>query len=57
MPVCRRLWSLANLNLRVVNMRQHLVEVAHVEKGSADRAVVEMIGLNFGEARRSPEAR
>ena len=32
-------------HLRVVNMRQHLGLIAHVEQRSADRAFVEMIGL------------
>jgi len=36
---------LAYFNLRVVNMRQHLGLIAHVEQRSADRAFVEMIGL------------
>jgi hypothetical protein len=31
-------------------MLQHLVEVAHVDIGPADRAIVEMIGLVFGYA-------
>ena len=41
----RRPWTLAYSNLCVVNMRQHLGLIAHVEQRSADRAFVEMIGL------------
>jgi hypothetical protein len=46
----RRGRPFADLNLRVVHMRQHLVEIAHVEIRSADRAIAEMIGLGFGDA-------
>jgi hypothetical protein len=46
----RRSRPLANLNLSVVHMRQHLLEVAHVEPFSAARALHEMIGLGFGDA-------
>jgi hypothetical protein len=45
-----RLRTFADLNLGVVNMRQHLSQVAHVEQRSADRAIAEMIGLGFGNA-------
>ena len=39
-----RLRTFADLNLGVVNMRQHL------SQRSADRAIAEMIGLGFGNA-------
>jgi hypothetical protein len=42
--------SLAYFNLRVVDVRQQLVEVAHVEPFSAARALHEMISLGFGHA-------
>jgi hypothetical protein len=35
---------LRRLDLGVVNVRQHLAEVAHVEQRPADRAFFEMIG-------------
>jgi hypothetical protein len=44
----RRCQSLAYFNLSVVDVRQKLVEVAHVEPFSAARALHEMIG--FGHA-------
>jgi hypothetical protein len=40
----------ADHNLRVVNMRQHVVEVAHVEPFPATWAFHEMIGLGCGDA-------
>jgi hypothetical protein len=46
----RRLRAFDNLNLRVVNMRQHLPEVPHVEVRPADRAIAEMSGLGLGDA-------
>jgi hypothetical protein len=33
-----------------MHMREHLVEIAHVEIRPADRAISEMIGLGFGNA-------
>jgi hypothetical protein len=39
-----------DLDVRVVNMRQHLAEVAHVEPLSTAGTLVEMIGLGFGDA-------
>ena len=48
--LARRCRTFANLNLRVVNMRQHSDEIAHVEQRPADRAIAEMIGLGFGDA-------
>jgi hypothetical protein len=42
--------AVADLNLAVVNTRQHLVEVAHVDIGPAERAIAEMIGLGIGNA-------
>jgi hypothetical protein len=41
---------LAYFNLSVVDVRQQLVEVAHVEPFSAARALYEMIGLGLGDA-------
>jgi hypothetical protein len=46
----KRSLSLAYFNLSVVDVRQQLVEVAHVEPFSAARALHEMIGLGFGDA-------
>ena len=43
--LARRPPTLAYFNLRVVNMRQHLGLIAHVEQRSADRVFVEIIGL------------
>jgi hypothetical protein len=47
-PALRRARALAYLD---VSVRQHLVEVAHVDVGPADRAIAEMIGLGFGNNR------
>jgi hypothetical protein len=46
----RRLRTFADLNLRVVNVRQHLTEVAHVEPLATPWAPHEMIGLGTGNA-------
>jgi hypothetical protein len=46
----RRSRSLAYFNLRVVDVLQQLVKVAHVEPFSAARALHEMISLGFGHA-------
>jgi hypothetical protein len=43
--LARRPRTLAYFNLRVVNMRQHLGLIAHVEQRSADGVFVEMIAL------------
>ena len=48
--LARRFGTFTDLNLRVVNMRQHLLEVAHVEPFPAARTFHEMIGLGFGRA-------
>jgi hypothetical protein len=34
----------------VVNMRQHLAEIAHVDQRAADQTITEMIGLGLGNA-------
>jgi hypothetical protein len=36
-------WPFANLNLNIMNVRQHLWELTHVEQGPADRIIAEMI--------------
>jgi hypothetical protein len=46
----RRTIAFADLNIGVVNMREHLAEVAHVEPFSAGGAFHEMVGLGFGGA-------
>jgi hypothetical protein len=48
LALARGLRTLADLNLRVVRMRQHLGQIAHVGQCPADRAISEMIGLGFG---------
>src|ERR1700751_4186483 len=45
-----RLRPFADFNFLIVNVRQQLTEIAHVEIGPADRAIAEMIGLGFGDA-------
>jgi|SRR5882757_1836680 hypothetical protein len=45
--VAGRLRTFADLNFLIVNVRQQLTEVAHVEIRPADRAIAEMIGLRF----------
>jgi hypothetical protein len=45
-----RLRTFADFNFLIVNVRQQLTEVAHVEIGPADWAIAEMIGLGFGDA-------
>ena len=45
-----RLRTFADLNLCVVNMREHLAEIAHIEPFPAARTFHEMIGLSFGDA-------
>jgi hypothetical protein len=49
-PTLRRIRSLAYFDLSVVDVRQQLVEVAHVEPFSAARTLHEMIGLGLGDA-------
>jgi hypothetical protein len=44
----RRLRTFAEPNLRVVHIRQHISQIAHVEIGPADWAIAE-IGLGFGD--------
>ncbi len=39
----RRLRTFADLDIRVMDMRQHLPEVSHVEIGPADGTIPEMI--------------
>ena len=46
--LARRLRTFADLNFLIVNVRQELTEVAHVEIGPADWAIAEIIGLGFG---------
>jgi hypothetical protein len=46
----RRLQTFAYFNLSIVNMRQHLSQIARVDKRPADRAIAELIGFGFGGA-------
>jgi hypothetical protein len=46
----RRLRAFADLNFRIVDVCQHLTQIAHGEERAVDRANAEVIGLGFCDA-------
>jgi hypothetical protein len=51
--ICAAVWwarTVADLNLGVANMRQHLSEIARIKQRPADRTIAQMICFGFGDA-------
>jgi hypothetical protein len=49
-PFARRLRTLADLNILIMNVHKHLADIARIKPLAAGRAFFEIVGLGLGDA-------
>ncbi len=49
-PAWRRLGTLADLNILIMDVHKHLADIARIEPLAAGRAFFEIVGLGLGDA-------